>query len=114
MVRIGAASPELMKLIFEYFHELDTDKSGSLSLEELCKTVARTSSLTDAERLEAQLVKASMEEAGVDSEKDKEMQDEHQPTTSVTTGSGSGLAPDGIECGDIEFTSVHSEPIDHV
>ena len=35
MVRTGAASPELIKLIMEYFNELDTDKSGGLTMEEI-------------------------------------------------------------------------------
>ena len=37
MVRTGAASPELIKLIMNYFKELDEDGSGSLSLDEICQ-----------------------------------------------------------------------------
>lgn len=37
MVRIGAASPECIKLIMDYFIELDEDGSGSLSVDEICK-----------------------------------------------------------------------------
>jgi hypothetical protein len=38
MVRTGAASPELIKLIMNYFKELDEDGSGSLSLDEICQS----------------------------------------------------------------------------
>lgn len=38
MVRIGAASPELIKLIEDYFDELDADKNGKLSIEEILKS----------------------------------------------------------------------------
>ena len=37
MVRIGAASPELIKLIEQYFNELDDDNSGTLSIEEILR-----------------------------------------------------------------------------
>ena len=43
MVRIGAASPDLIKLIMEYFNELDEDGSGALSLEEICHKIEKTS-----------------------------------------------------------------------
>ena len=39
MVRTGAASPELIRLIVSYFNELDTDHSGSLTLEEITQKV---------------------------------------------------------------------------
>lgn len=42
MIRTGAASPHLIKLINEYFDELDSDGSGSLSLAEICKQQAET------------------------------------------------------------------------
>jgi hypothetical protein len=48
MVRTGAASPELIKLIIGYFSELDVDKSGSLTLEELCNPVVKVTSLNEA------------------------------------------------------------------
>lgn len=40
MVRTGAASPELIKLIIEYYNELDVDKDGSLSPDEICQRVS--------------------------------------------------------------------------
>jgi hypothetical protein len=42
MVRTGAASPHLIKLIMEYFNELDKDGSGSLSIEEICRKASGT------------------------------------------------------------------------
>ena len=37
MVRTGAASPDLIKLIEQYFNELDDDKNGTLSLDEILR-----------------------------------------------------------------------------
>ena len=37
MVRTGAASPELIKLIEQYFNELDDDNSGTLSIDEILR-----------------------------------------------------------------------------
>jgi hypothetical protein len=37
MVRTGAASPELIKLIEQYFNALDDDNSGTLSIDEILK-----------------------------------------------------------------------------
>jgi hypothetical protein len=37
MVRTGAASPELIKLIEQYFNALDDDNSGTLSVDEILK-----------------------------------------------------------------------------
>eukprot|EP00602_Paraphysomonas_sp_CaronLab_P008509 CAMPEP_0185030350 /NCGR_PEP_ID=MMETSP1103-20130426/17268_1 /TAXON_ID=36769 /ORGANISM="Paraphysomonas bandaiensis, Strain Caron Lab Isolate" /LENGTH=173 /DNA_ID=CAMNT_0027565435 /DNA_START=633 /DNA_END=1154 /DNA_ORIENTATION=- len=37
MVRIGAATPDLIKLVTEYFSELDLDNDGTLTMEEICK-----------------------------------------------------------------------------
>lgn len=42
MVRIGAATPELITLIIEYFNYLDTDNSGELSLEEITQRITET------------------------------------------------------------------------
>ena len=40
MVRTGAATPELIRLMVEHFNFLDDDNSGALSLDEITKTVS--------------------------------------------------------------------------
>lgn len=35
MVRTGAATPQLIKMIVEYYNELDVDKDGSLEASEI-------------------------------------------------------------------------------
>ena len=45
MVRTGAASPELIKLIELYFNELDDDNSGTLSIDEILKNREQANSV---------------------------------------------------------------------
>lgn len=47
MVRTGAASPELIKLIEEYFNALDDDNSGTLSIDEILKNRDQANSIAD-------------------------------------------------------------------
>jgi Ca2+-binding EF-hand superfamily protein len=47
MVRTGAASPELIKLIEQYFNELDDDNSGTLSIEEILKNRDQATAAAD-------------------------------------------------------------------
>lgn len=54
MVRTGAASPELIKLILNYFKELDEDGSGALTLAEICQHNKRNENLPPKEKEELQ------------------------------------------------------------
>jgi hypothetical protein len=47
MVRIGAASPDLIKLVDEYFDELDDDKSGTLTIDEILRKRDGADVITD-------------------------------------------------------------------
>jgi Ca2+-binding EF-hand superfamily protein len=47
MVRTGAASPGLVKLMELYFNELDDDKSGTLSIDEILRNRDSASSAAD-------------------------------------------------------------------
>ena len=40
MVRTGAASPDLIKLIIAHFEDLDVDKDGGLTMDEICQRVS--------------------------------------------------------------------------
>lgn len=40
MVRTGSASPALIKMIGEYYNELDLDHDGSLTMDEICQRVS--------------------------------------------------------------------------
>ena len=42
MVRTGAATPQLITLIIEYFNMLDNDNSGTLSVEEITQRIQET------------------------------------------------------------------------
>jgi len=54
MLRIGAASPELIQLIIGYFIELDDDNSGTLSLDELCQKVSASDINVSTQRAKVQ------------------------------------------------------------
>lgn len=57
MIRIGAANPHLIKLILSYFDELDTNKSGGLTKDELLQ--ASGASGSGAEILKRKLMDQS-------------------------------------------------------
>jgi Ca2+-binding EF-hand superfamily protein len=42
LVRTGAASPDLIKMIIEYFETLDADHSGALDMDEICERQVAT------------------------------------------------------------------------
>ena len=60
MVRTGAASPDLIKLIMEYFNELDADKNGSLTIEEMRARVEVVDSTGAHKMARLQAVKKSL------------------------------------------------------
>ena len=63
MVRTGAASPELIKLIEQYFNALDDDNSGTLSVDEILKN--REGAEAAAEKLLDQVSHHSEKESEV-------------------------------------------------
>ncbi|CAE7504775.1 unnamed protein product, partial [Symbiodinium microadriaticum] len=76
MVRTGAASPDLIKLIIAHFEDLDLDKDGGLTMDEICQRLAtRRSSVHVDKTLQAAVRRASLSLADVVTQVDGGMDD---------------------------------------